>query len=126
MSRPETFEDLSADQLRGHVLVTVADPEVLLRYPDIGHHLVAAYAAAAARPEVIVESGQILAVLTDKDLEERIVQAQQSWDRKRDQYEEALTSPEKILGWQRGYLNEWAAGNDRELIDWTGVVAAGS
>lgn len=76
--RPTSFEDLdqyeqAADRLASFTVTAFEDdPELLRAYADFIH--------AALNAGHTVEHGEVLAFLTDKEREAKVVRAQRNWD----------------------------------------------
>ena len=55
---------------------------------------------------------------TQKDLEKKLRDAQRSWDRNKELYEEALTDPNPIPRYMHWSVNDWARKEDKPAISW--------
>lgn len=100
MTRPYSPEDLEAYELKGHRVATIPSTYIT-RYPSLGQHLLAAL-AEAERLGLVIDDGDIIIPLTEKELDIKLKSAQDSWDfgkRVHDKYLEDGVWPDHAWSW---------------------------
>jgi len=116
MSRPESVEDLTDWQRKGHHLATITAGSIT-RHPSLGQHLLAAL-AEADRLGLQVENDEIVIPLNEEELEKALRSAQRSWDYNQTAYTEAVADPSSAEGWRRSGINSWASEEGLPTVEW--------
>lgn len=128
MSRPTRIEDLSLYDQQGQKIATF-DPAVFLSLPRKAlvrilktlESLDTSVANGLLDKEGNIEGGDEITYYlrpTQKDLEKKLRDAQRSWDRNKELYEEALTDPNPIPRYMHWSVDDWARKEDKPAIPW--------
>lgn len=120
MSRPENTADLP-DSLLATVEVARIDLNDL--YANGGADALMAAkdfieAAAASGLNVDRYKGRVERFLTSIEKESKLADAQKSWDRYKDLYDQAIEDPLAVQDWQRGLVDQWVKGEGLVPINW--------
>lgn len=105
MSMPQTIEELSEWQKKGHTVATIP-ADYITKYPSLGMHLLAAL-AEAEHLGLTITDGEIIIPLNDDEIATKIKSAQDSWTYGKNAYEKFLedgTWPKYTSLWFE-YLN---------------------
>ena len=117
MSRPETHADLPQYERGGHQVATVT-ADYVVKYPSLGHHLLAAL-AEAERLGMSIEDGVISIPKTTDELDAALAQRQRMWDNSAERYAKAAADPESVPeSYWRGDVDRFAAAEGLEPINW--------
>lgn len=129
MSRPTKFEDLDPYDQQGRTVATF-DPAHSLGLPrkTLVHLLKTIESMDKNVADGVLDKegddkdGQEITYRlrpTEKDRERKLRQAQFTWDRSRERYEEALVDPCSAPDWARWDIDRWAKQEGKPAIDWS-------
>lgn len=103
-NRPMSIGDLPSYEMSDEVIFELKDE--LAEDKDHLDFWVAVVKAAKKNPKLRVKGTQILRMLTAKNLEEKLVEAQETYDRNRERYRKILVgeaSAEDVTSWAADY-----------------------
>lgn len=128
MSRPTKIEDLSLYDQQGQRIATFDSAlflslprKALVRVLKTLESLDTSVANGLLDKDGDVEGGDEITYYlrpTQKDLEKKLRDAQRSWDRNKELYEEALTDPKPIPRYMHWSVDDWARKEDKPTIAW--------
>jgi len=101
MTRPSSHEDLSNYDRKGSTIASIYGGDGMLEHPTVAQHLTAAL-AEAQRLGLSIKGGDIATILTEDELDAKLLKAQGDWDRGAEayrQYQEDGTFPTHNYYW---------------------------
>lgn len=128
MSRPTKFEDLSLHDQQGPKVASF-DPSLFLSLPRkaLIRTLKALESLDACAADGLLDKdgsiddgGAIVYTLrpTAADRKRKLRSAQDSWDRHKELYGQALTSPSSVPSYMRWSVGDWAKTEGKPAIQW--------
>jgi len=85
VTRPSSHDDLSNYDRKGSTIASIYGGDAMLEHPTVGQHLTAAL-AEAQRLGLSIKGGDIATILTEEELDAKLLKAQADWDRGQDAY----------------------------------------